>query len=109
MTNPTHFAVALSYEENAAGAPLLVAKGGDFIAEQIRKVAEHSDVSIVTLPALARSIYYTTDIGNEIPEGLYLAVAQVLAYVFQLKRYKKGTATRPKVPKTVPIPDELMH
>ncbi|AKP73879.1 Flagellar biosynthetic protein FlhB [Piscirickettsia salmonis] len=109
ITNPTHFAVALSYEENAAGAPLLVAKGGDFIAEQIRKVAEHSDVSIVTLPALARSIYYTTDIGNEIPEGLYLAVAQVLAYVFQLERYKKGTATRPKIPKTVPIPDELMH
>jgi flagellar biosynthetic protein FlhB len=109
ITNPTHYAVALKYEEQGGGgAPVMVAKGVDFVAFKIREVAEEHDVPILSAPPLARAIYHSTEINDEIPSGLFMAVAQVLAYVFQLKRFKKREAERPtelKV-KDLPIPDE---
>ncbi|MFK5892733.1 MAG: flagellar biosynthesis protein FlhB [Pseudomonadota bacterium] len=85
ITNPTHYAVALKYDQDKGGAPLVIAKGVDIVALQIIKVAKGNDVSVIEIPPLSRSIYYYTEIGDEIPAGLYVAVAQVLAYIFQLK------------------------
>lgn len=110
ITNPTHYAVALKYDGEGRGAPILVAKGVDFLAFKIREVAEEHDVPILSAPPLARAIYNFTELEEEIPSGLYMAVAQVLAYVFQLKRYKKQQAEKPtdiKVDK-LPIPDEFV-
>ncbi|MGH1462117.1 MAG: flagellar biosynthesis protein FlhB [Neptuniibacter sp.] len=110
ITNPTHYAVALKYEGEGRGAPVLVAKGVDFLALKIREVAEEHDIPILSAPPLARAIYNFTEIEEEIPSGLYLAVAQVLAYVFQLKSYKKRQAEKPseiKVDK-LPIPEEFV-
>ncbi len=86
ITNPTHFAVALKYDSVKMAAPQLVAKGSDLIASQIRAIAKEHDVPIVTAPPLARAIFYSTTLEQAIPEGLYRAVAQVLAYIFQLKQ-----------------------
>lgn len=109
ITNPTHYAVALVYDPKQKGAPKVVAKGVDFIAEQIKKVAIANQVEMLELPPLARSIYHTTEIGHEIPGGLYVAVAQVLAYVFQLRDFRKGKQKRPKKPKNIEIPQELQY
>ncbi|RUO27994.1 flagellar biosynthesis protein FlhB [Aliidiomarina sedimenti] len=109
VTNPTHFAVALTYDPLSKGAPRVVAKGNDEVAAKIREVAVDSDVPLVQSPELARAVYYSTKIGQEIPEGLFMAVAQILAYVFQLKEYGKGRGKRPKAPRNPPIPDELQH
>ncbi|MDF3982088.1 flagellar biosynthesis protein FlhB [Luteibacter sp. PPL201] len=86
VANPTHFAVALKYDENRMGAPRVVAKGVDLIAAQIRDVGAGAKVPVVEAPPLARALYHTTDIGREIPAALYVAVAQILAYVFRLKQ-----------------------
>jgi flagellar biosynthetic protein FlhB len=86
VTNPTHFAVALKYDEDRMGAPRVVAKGVDVIAQQIRDVAGGAKVPVVEAPPLARALYHTTEIGREIPSALYIAVAQILAYVFRLKQ-----------------------
>ena len=88
ITNPTHFAVALKYEEGGRNAPIMVAKGADFVALKIREVAKEHDVPVLSAPALARALYHSTEINEEIPAGLFKAVAHVLAYVFQLKRTK---------------------
>lgn len=88
ITNPTHYSVALKYDEVRGGAPIVLAKGVDLIAAKIREVAGDNDVPIVESPRLARAVYATTDIGREIPGGLYLAVAQILAYVYQLRDYQ---------------------
>lgn len=109
VTNPTHFAVALSYDPLAKGAPRVVAKGNDEVAAKIREVAMDAEVPLVQSPALARAVYYSTKIGQEIPEGLFMAVAQVLAYVFQLKEYRQGRGKRPKEPRNPTIPEELQH
>lgn len=106
LTNPTHYAVAISYQENGAKAPIVVAKGKDLIAFQINKVAQEHRVPILSVPPLARAIYFSTPLNAEIPRGLYLAVAQVLAYIFQL-RDKKYYDNRPEVLQKVPIPSEL--
>ncbi|WP_415895627.1 flagellar biosynthesis protein FlhB [Neptuniibacter sp. PT34_22] len=109
ITNPTHYSVALKYESEGRGAPILVAKGADFVALKIREIADEHDIPILSAPPLARAIYNSTEIDDEIPSGLYMAVAQVLAYVFQLKRYKEREAERPsnlQVDK-LPIPDEF--
>lgn len=106
ITNPTHFSVALKYDENSMGAPILLAKGGDEIAMKIREIAREHGVELVEAPPLARSIYYHTEIGAEIPSGLYMAVAQVLAYVFQLRQYRRGYHQKPKKP-DFPIPNDL--
>ena len=88
ITNPTHYAVALRYDQSKSGAPVVLAKGTDLMAQQIRMVADHNEVPIISAPPLTRAVYYSTEIGQEIPSGLYIAVAQILAFVFQLRRYK---------------------
>jgi len=86
ITNPTHVAVALRYDEAGAGAPTVVARGRDLVALQIRSVARAAEVPVFEAPPLARALYATTEIGQEIPRELYLAVARVLAYLLQLRR-----------------------
>lgn len=106
ITNPTHYSVALKYHSDQMGAPVLVAKGVDEIALKIREIAKKHKVPIVQSPALARSVYTYTRIGKEIPEGLYVAIAQVLAYVYQLNQFFKGEGERPKQPH-FPVPPDL--
>ena len=108
VTNPTHFSVALKYDQLGNRAPTLVAKGVDEMAMHIRTIANAHEVPIVASPMLARAIYYSTEADHEIPEKLFMAVAQVLAYVYQLKAYKQGKGKRPKPLKSnLPIPPEL--
>lgn len=85
VTNPTHFAVALAYDPDGMGAPTLVAKGQDLIARKIREVAEENDVPIVENPPLARALYASVELDDEVPEEHYVAVAKVISYVFGLK------------------------
>jgi len=107
VTNPTHFAVALKYDQAANGAPILVAKGTDLVAAQIRNIALAHHVALVASPALARALYYSTELNQEIPRGLFLAVAQVLAYVFQLRAAVENGWTKPQPPTDVQVPDEF--
>jgi flagellar biosynthetic protein FlhB len=108
ITNPTHYAVAIKYDQTSNGAPVVVAKGADLISQQIRLVADNNEVPILAAPPLTRAVYYSTEIGDEIPSGLYIAVAQVLAFVFQLRRYHKQGGNKPHLnPEDLPIPDEL--
>lgn len=108
VTNPTHYSVAIKYEETGNRAPIVVAKGVDELAMHIRKIADAHDVPIVPSPMLARAIYYSTEEDQEIPNKLFMAVAQVLAYVYQLKAFKSGKGRRPKpLRKDLPIPPEL--
>lgn len=107
VTNPEHFSVALKYDVMNSGAPVVVAKGADLIALQIRKVAAANDVHIMPMPPLARALFYTTEIDEEVPQGLYMSVAQVLAFVFQLKSFNDGKGPRPDKPKNVEVPSEF--
>lgn len=107
VTNPSHFAVALKYDMNSRGAPILVAKGADLMAAQIRSLAAGAKVPLVAAPPLARALYYSTDIDREIPQGLYVAVAQVLAYVYQLKTAKENHWDEPPLPQNIQVPDEF--
>ncbi|AQW69299.1 flagellar biosynthesis protein FlhB [Pseudomonas fulva] len=109
ITNPTHYAVALQYDpENGNSAPLLLAKGSDFMALKIREIGAEHNIQILESAALARAIYYSTEVEHEIPAGLYLAVAQVLAYVFQIRQYHAGKGKRPDPLKPdLPIPPDL--
>ncbi|AWM90998.1 flagellar biosynthesis protein FlhB [Pseudomonas sp. 31-12] len=108
ITNPTHYAVALKYDPDKGSAPVLLAKGNDFLALKIREIAVANNVLLLESPALARSIYYSTELEQEIPGGLYLAVAQVLAYVYQIRQYRAGKGKRPDPLKdNLPIPPDL--
>lgn len=108
VTNPTHFSVAIQYEQDGSRAPVVLAKGLDELAMHIRKIGKAHDVPIIESPALARAIYYSTEVNHEVPQKLFMAVAQILAYVYQLKAYKKGKGKRPKtLKKDLPIPPEL--
>lgn len=107
ITNPTHYAVALKYDEQGKGAPRVVAKGSDLLAAKIREIADHYEIPVLQLPPLTRAVYFSTEIGDEIPHTLYMAVAQVLAYVFQLKQHKTGKAKRPGSMPRVEVPPEL--
>ncbi len=107
ITNPTHFAVAIKYDQGEMRAPIVVAKGADYVAFEIRRVAKESDVTILSSPSLARAVYFTTELNQEIPEGLYVAVAQVLAYVFQLRKLGPTGVNKPLNPDDLPIPDEM--
>ncbi len=98
VTNPTHFAVALLYDEKRMRAPIVVAKGVDLIAARIREVATEHKVPIFEAPPLARVLYRNVDIGDEVPATLYVAVAQVLSYVFQLKAAVKNGMRPPAKP-----------
>ncbi len=107
ITNPTHFAVALKYDPAKGSAPVLLAKGGDFTALKIREIAQEHKVMLLESPALARAVFYSTELDQEIPAGLYLAVAQVLAYVYQLRQYQAGKGKRPAPLPDLPIPPDL--
>ena len=102
ITNPEHFAVALSYDPTGDGAPILLAKGSDFLAQRIREEAEKHGIEIFSAPPLARALYFTTKLDQPIPEALYLAVAQVIAYVFSLADVRPGIEPMrkpsPKIP-----------
>ena len=105
ITNPEHFSVALSYDQDSEDAPRMVAKGKGFIAAKIRELATEHNVYIFEAPVLARAIYFTTDIGARIPAALYMAVAQVIAYVYSLKQISSEVG-RPKKPKPK-VPKDL--
>lgn len=110
ITNPTHYSVALKYDVEKSQAPFVIAKGADTMAMQIRKIAKEKEVPIIETPMLTRSIYYTTDVNQEVPEELFVAVAQVLAYVYQLDLYSKGKGKKPNtLPNNLPIPPNLRH
>lgn len=107
ITNPTHYAVALKYDQNSMSAPRLVAKGVDFMAQSIRQVAKQNKVQTFSSPLLARALYFNTKLNNEIPSGLYLAAAQVLAYIFQLRASQNSIDVAvPDKPANIRIPDE---
>lgn len=107
ITNPTHFAVALKYDSEKGQAPILLAKGGDFLALKIREIGNEHNIVLLESPALARAVYYSTELEQEIPAGLYLAVAQVLAYVYQLRQYHAGKGKKPEALKEPEIPIDL--
>jgi len=108
ITNPTHFAVALRYDAGTMAAPVVVAKGVELMASQIRTVAVANNVPLFEAPPLARALYYSTEINAPVPAGLYLAVAQVLAYIYQLKAYAYGRA-RPARPTDLPVPEDFFQ
>jgi flagellar biosynthetic protein FlhB len=108
ITNPEHFSVALRYDGSRGGAPIVVAKGSDQIAMKIREIGNAHKVPLLPVPMLARALYYTTDLDREIPAPLYMAVAQVLAYVFQIKTWRAGQGRKPQLPDELPIPQDMM-
>lgn len=98
ITNPTHFAVALRYDDSRMRAPVVLAKGADETAARIREIATENKVALFESPLLARALYWTTDLGQEIPSQLYLAVAQVLTYVYRLKDVRAHGGAWPERP-----------
>lgn len=110
ITNPEHFSVALRYKPEIDAAPVVIAKGTDFLALKIREIANEHKIDIVPAPPLARALYHTTELEQQIPDGLFSAVAQVLAYVFQLKQYRKGRGRKPALSKEATnIPNEYRY
>jgi flagellar biosynthetic protein FlhB len=107
VTNPTHYAVALRYSAHGMRAPVVVAKGTHLLAARIREIAAEHKVPILEAPPLARALHKHTDLGQTIPEALYTAVAEVLAYVYQLRRYQQVGGAYPKLPQDLPVPAEL--
>lgn len=108
VTNPEHYSVALRYDQSKDSAPIVVAKGVDHIAMKIREIAREHNIDILPAPPLARALYHSTELEQQIPDGLFAAVAQILAYIFQMKQYKKKGGTKPELDEdTLTIPDEL--
>ena len=109
VTNPTHFAVALRYDADRMVAPQVVAKGINLIAQRIRELAAEHDVPLVEAPALARALHRHTEPGDGVPAALYAAVAEVMAYVYQLDQYvtSGGRLLPPEKPGHIAVPDEL--
>ncbi|HEX6993008.1 MAG TPA: flagellar biosynthesis protein FlhB [Gammaproteobacteria bacterium] len=105
LTNPTHYAVALRYTDRPERAPRVVAKGCDLVAARIRELAESHRVPVCEAPVLTRAIYFNAELGAEIPVALYLAVARVLAYVFELKAAREHGRALPAFPADLPIPE----
>ncbi|MGO4378450.1 flagellar biosynthesis protein FlhB [Pseudoduganella sp. RAF19] len=106
VTNPTHYAVALKYGAGEAGAPRVVAKGTDEVAAKIRELAKEHRVAILEAPPLARALHKHTEIGDEIPQRLYAAVAEVLAYVYQLRAFRPGLRY-PDRPTKLDVPEDM--
>jgi flagellar biosynthesis protein FlhB len=98
ITNPTHYAVALRYDEARNRAPVVVAKGSDLVAARIREIATENGVPLVAAPPLARALFRTVELGHEVPAALYVTVAQVLTYVYQLKAAVARGAAPPPPP-----------
>jgi flagellar biosynthetic protein FlhB len=107
VTNPTHYAVALRYQDKSNGAPVVVAKGAALLAARIRELGEEHHVPILEAPPLARALFRHAELGEEIPAALYTAVAEVLAYVYQLRSYQAGQGAEPQRPKNLPVPPSL--
>jgi flagellar biosynthetic protein FlhB len=107
VMNPTHYAVAIRYDDATMSAPRVIAKGADLIAMQIRDMAKKHDVPVLQSPMLARALYAHAEIDSEIPAVLYAAVAQVLAYVYQLKAALKGKGPMPLAQPVPDVPVEL--
>jgi flagellar biosynthetic protein FlhB len=107
VTNPTHYAVAIRYDESGDRAPRVVAKGADHLAARIRELAERARVPMVEAPPLARALYARVEVDREIPEALYTAVAQILAYVFRLREWVPGRGPMPTLPQAVAVPPGL--
>jgi flagellar biosynthetic protein FlhB len=107
ITNPTHYAVAIQYTEGNMGAPKVVAKGLDEVAFKIRDIAKQYKVLVIEAPKLARALYANADVSDEIPQQLYSAVAEVLAYVFQVRQFTASSGPYPKEPSDIFVPDEL--
>ncbi len=109
ITNPTHYAVALKYDPASGQAPLVLAKGVDFVALKIRELAVEHEVPMLSAPPLARALYQHTELDQEIPAGLFKAVAQILAYVYQLRSYRRQEAAKPTQVRDddLDIPDDL--
>ncbi|MEQ1661399.1 MAG: flagellar biosynthesis protein FlhB [Thiobacillus sp.] len=107
VTNPTHYAVALKYTEGSMRAPRVVAKGADAVAAKIRELAAEHRVPTLEAPPLARALFRHAELGDEIPATLYAAVAEVLAYVFQLRHFQAVGGTMPVLPVALPVPPEL--
>jgi flagellar biosynthesis protein FlhB len=101
VVNPTHFAVALQYDEKRMRAPIVVAKGADVIAARIREIATEHRVPVFEAPPLARALHRHVEIGGEIPSSLYVAVAQVLTYIYQVKTARRDGAVPPQAPDTM--------
>lgn len=107
VTNPAHYAVALSYADKSMRAPRVVAKGTELVAARIRAIAAEHHVPVLESPPLARALYHHTEIGDDIPETLYTAVAEVLAYVFQLRHYNANGGPAPHALGVVAVPPGL--
>ena len=107
LTNPTTYAVAIRYSDRPDRAPRVVAKGRGLIAARIREIAAEHDVPACEAPLLARAIYFNAEIGEEIPAGLYLAVARVLVWVMNLKVARQAAKPLPAFPTDLPVPAEL--
>jgi flagellar biosynthesis protein FlhB len=107
LMNPTHFAVAIKYDESTMRAPQVISKGADMLAMKIREVAKASSVPVLESPALARALYAHAELDREIPSSLYTAVAQVLAYIYRLKAALRGEGPMPQSPPEPEIPDGL--
>lgn len=109
VTNPTHYAVALKYQDHSMRAPKVVAKGTQLIAARIRELADEHHIPVLEVPPLARALYHHVELDTEIPETLYTAVAHVLAYIFQLKRYETTGGIAPQLSSEIAIPEEMDH
>ncbi|RUO36037.1 flagellar biosynthetic protein FlhB [Aliidiomarina shirensis] len=107
ITNPTHFAVALKYDDKNMGAPRLVAKGSDAVAAKIRELGEEHNIPRLEAPALARALFYNVDLEREVPTALYTAVAEVLAWAFRLKQIKVEGGDIPPTPKNLVVPKQM--
>lgn len=107
VTNPTRYAVALRYQGDSMRAPKVVAKGAALVAQRIRDIGEENRVPVLMAPPLARALYHHAELDEEIPATLYTAVAEVLAYVYQLRRHEAGAAAAPETPRDLPVPPEL--
>jgi flagellar biosynthetic protein FlhB len=109
ITNPTHYAVALKYDPQKAEAPYIVAKGIDDVARWIREVGASHNIEVVEFPPLARAVYYTTRVNQQIPAPLFRAIAHVLTYVMQLKSWRAGNAEqKPRLNRQITIPQEIL-
>jgi flagellar biosynthesis protein FlhB len=109
ITNPTHYAVAIKYKENNMRAPVVVAKGADVLALKIREIAAENNIMTLEAPKLARALFAHAELDSEIPEALYSAVAEILAYVFQMRLFKVHGGFQPETPtaSSLPVPEEL--
>ncbi|CAM0554365.1 flagellar biosynthesis protein FlhB [Vreelandella titanicae] len=107
ITNPTHYAIALTYQEGSMGAPRLVAKGADAVAARIREIAEEAGVPRLQAAPLARALYHHVDLDAEVPAELYTAVAEVMAWAYRLKQVSQQGGEVPPTPDNLPVPPEM--